>query len=67
MASMPAATTGTRSSSPVFQMTLLQLVTLLLDITDSEEHAVEMAFDLVVAGEVILTGNFRETHPGHWH
>ncbi len=67
MASMPAATTNARSSSPVFQMTLLQLVTLLLEITNNEEDAVEMAIDLVVGGEVILTGNFRETDPRCWH
>ncbi len=67
MPSMPAATTRGRSSSPVFQMTLLQLVTLLLEITNSEEHTVEMAFDLVRSGEVILTGSLRETDPGGWH
>ena len=48
-------------------MTLLQLVALLLEITNSEEETTNLAFDLVASGEVVLTGTLRETDPRHWH
>ena len=48
-----------RRGQPTFQMTLLELLTLLLDITSSEEETIRMALELVAGGEVWLTGNFR--------
>ena len=42
-----------------FQMTLLELITLLFDITNDEEEAMTMAFELVVTGEVCLIGSLR--------
>lgn len=56
-----------RREQPVFQMTLLQLVTILLDITDSEEETVRLAFELIVSGEVWLTGSFRDEGPERWN
>ena len=56
-----------RHDRPVFHMTLLDLVRLLLDITSSEEETIRMAFELVVSGEVCLTGSFADEGPERWN
>jgi hypothetical protein len=48
-------------------MTLLELLTLLLDITSSEEETIRMALELVAGGEVWLTGNFRNESLERWN
>jgi hypothetical protein len=67
MAKALTPTGDARRDQPVFQMTLLELVSILLEITDSEEETTRMAFELVLSGEVWLTGNFREDGPEQWH
>ena len=67
MARALTPTDAARRDQPVFQMTLLELVTLLLDITDSEEETMKMAFELIVSGEVWLTDNFRNETLERWH
>jgi hypothetical protein len=52
---------------PTFQMTLLELVTLLLDITSSEEETTRMALELVTSGEVCLIGNFSDEGVKRWN
>jgi len=53
-------TDAVRSAPPTFQMTLLELVTLLLDITNSEEETMNMALELVTSGDVCLIGSFSD-------
>jgi hypothetical protein len=59
MARLLTATRVASHPRSVFQMTLLELVHLLLDITSSEEEAMSMALALIVSGEVCLIGNFK--------
>ena len=67
MAKLLAATETAPHDRPVFQMTLLELVLLLLDITDTEEEAMRMALRLVVSGEVCLIGNSRGEGVERWN
>ncbi len=53
-------TDAVQSALPTFTMTLLELVTLLFDITNSEEETMNMALELVTSGEVCLTGSFSD-------
>ncbi len=67
MAKALTPTDTARRSQPTFQMTLLELVTLLLDITNNEEETMKMALELVASGEVWLTGNFRNENLERWN
>ena len=67
MAKLLTATQAAPHPRPVFHMTLLELVRLLLDITSCEEEAMSMALDLVVSGEVCLIGNFKDEGVECWN
>jgi hypothetical protein len=67
MAKLLAATETAPHDRPVFQMTLLELVHLLLDITNTEEETMRMALTLVVSGDVRLIGNFRGEGVERWN
>jgi len=67
MARLLTATSVAPHPGSVFQMTLLELIHLLLDITSSEEEVMSMALALVVSGEVCLIGNFRGESVEHWN
>ena len=45
---------------PTVRTTLLELVTLLSELTESEEETVETARALLASGKVKLTGSFRD-------
>jgi len=60
MGRLLTTTDAVQSDPPTFKMTLLELVTLLFDITNSEEETMHMALELVTSGEVCLTGSFSD-------
>jgi hypothetical protein len=49
-----------QSDPPAVRTTLLDLVTLLSKVTESEEETVGMARALVASGKVQLTGSFKD-------
>ena len=67
MAKSPTVTEAAPHDRPVFQITLLELVSLLFEITDGEEEAMRMALALVVSGEVCLTGNCSGEDLKYWN
>ncbi len=45
---------------PTLRTTLLELVTLLVELTESEEETAKIARALVASGKVQLTGSFKD-------
>ena len=60
MAVEPAFTEPVQGDPPTVRITLLELVTLLSGLTESEEQTLRMARALLASGKVQLTGSFRD-------
>jgi hypothetical protein len=60
MAVQSAFTGLAQGEAPTVRITLLELVTLLSEVTESEEATVGMARALVASGKVQLTGSFKD-------
>ena len=60
MAVLSASIGLVQGDPPVVRTTLLELVTLLSTVTESEEETVGMARALVASGKVQLTGSFKD-------
>jgi hypothetical protein len=60
MAVQYAFTGPVQGDPPTLRTTLLELVTLLSKVTESEEETVGMARALVASGKVQLTGSFKD-------
>jgi hypothetical protein len=59
MAVQSAFSGPVQGDPPKLRTTLLELVTLLSHLTESEEETLAMARSLLASGRVQLTGNFR--------
>ena len=60
MAVQSAFTGPVQGDPPTVRATLLELVTLLSELTESEEETVRMARALLASGKVQLTGSFKD-------
>jgi len=63
MVTQSTRTWRARSCPPPLQTTLLDLVCVLSEITESEEETVETALALLASGDVQLTGSFKGYRP----
>ena len=63
MTSQPTRTRREQSQSPALEITLLELVAVLSEVTETEQETVAMALALITSGQVKLVGTFRDCSP----
>ena len=63
MTSQLTRTRHVQYQPPALEITLLELVAVLAEVTETEEETVAMALALITSGQVQLVGTFRDCSP----